>query len=346
MTDSETTTNSRTADVGSKGRSAAWTLEGPLVRDLSERVLVNDLIAISNDRAGGLRSAVDVVIGPGDDAAVLRSKGPVVVSTDTVVEGRHFRREWSAPAEVGARAAVQAIADIAAMGGAPTGVVVALGCPPDTPAAVVRSLMTGLAGAAAGFGAPVVGGDLVATTQVVVTVTVIGDTAGHSPVRLDGATVGDVVAVSGPLGGSAAGLELLGRGEHEPSALVAAHRVPTPRWAPAPRVHWPSMVPTAMTDVSDGLWSELRTMATASSVAIRVDPERIPQPPQLDEVARRCGVDVATWVLEGGEDHELMATFTGSVPAGWSVIGEVVDEEPGDVVVTDDPTGHHGWESF
>ncbi|EYR61954.1 thiamine monophosphate kinase, partial [Actinotalea ferrariae CF5-4] len=153
------------------------------------------------------------LVGPGDDAAVVAAPdGRVVVSTDLLVEGRHFRRAWSGGEEVGRRAAVQNLADVAAMGARPTALVVGLVVPPDAPVDWVLGLARGLDAVCAPLGVGVVGGDLSGGTELVVAVTVHGDLEGRAPVLRSGARPGDVVAHAGVLGRSAAGFAWLDAG--------------------------------------------------------------------------------------------------------------------------------------
>ncbi|WP_374610896.1 thiamine-phosphate kinase [Gordonia sp. (in: high G+C Gram-positive bacteria)] len=301
--------------------------------------------------------ADDIVIGSGDDAAVLDIGGSAVISTDTVVEGRHFRFDWSTPEQVGARAVVQSAADVAAMGGRTTGLVVSIACPSDTPVGVVLDLNDGVVRAAHGQGARVLGGDLVAAGQVVVSVTAVGALEGRPPVSLGGARPGDVLAVSGPLGASAAGLAVLS--DPRPmvsdwSELVALHRVPNPDLTQGPVAA--AAGAHAMTDISDGLVEELLTMSRAAQVAMTVHGDAVPRRPDLAAAASELGADVDRWVLAGGEDHHLLAAFGGPavVPPGWTVIGSVGEKSSSapEVWVDDRRVGGpdglelHGWQSF
>jgi thiamine-monophosphate kinase len=170
------------------------------------------------------------LLGPGDDAAlVAASDGRVAASTDMLVEGVHFRLDWSTPEQVGRKAAAVNMADVAAMGAVPTALLVGLGCPGDTPALVADGLVAGLWAEATAQGAGVVGGDVVSAPSVVISVTVLGDLHGRSPVTRAGARPGDVLAVAGRLGWAAAGLAVLGQGLRSPVEVVQAHRVPLPR---------------------------------------------------------------------------------------------------------------------
>ena len=175
-----------------------------------------------------------VLIGPGDDAAVLRVRtGHVVVSSDLMVEGRHFRRAWATGEDVGHRAAAQNLADIAAMGGRAHSLTVGLAAPPDLPAAWAVDLARGLAAECDLVGASIVGGDLTRADQVMVAVTVMGACT-VAPVVRSGAAPGDVLAIAGRQGWAAGGLAVLGRGFRSPRVLVEAYRRPAPPYAAGP----------------------------------------------------------------------------------------------------------------
>ncbi|WP_433605738.1 thiamine-phosphate kinase [Prescottella agglutinans] len=304
----------------------------------------------------GRSQPTTTLLGPGDDAAVVRaSDGRVAVSADMLVEGRHFRLDWSTPEQVGRKAVAQNGADIAAMGGRPTAFLVSLGCPPDTAVSVAAGISEGIGLAAEAIGAGVVGGDLVQADHVVVSVTVLGDLEGRAPVLRSGARAGDVVAVVGRLGWSAAGLSLLSTGLTGSdawaaafAALVDAHRVPTPPYRAG--VEAARAGARAMTDISDGLVADLGHIADASSVRIRVDRARIGLDPVLAAAAERVDADPWEWILTGGEDHALAATFAPDVdlPAGWTVIGDVAPVDTGAAVLVDgrDWTASGGWQSF
>src|SRR3954470_2918897 len=172
-------------------------------------------------------------VGPGDDAAVLCTPDRRVgATTDVLVEGRHFRRDWSSAEDIGHKAAAANLADVAAMGGVATALLVGLACPADTPTSWLEGIATGLAEECAPLGAAVVGGDTVASApdsgSVVLSVTALGDLGGRRPVLRSGASPGDVLALAGRLGWSACGLAVLQRGFSSPLAAVRAHRRPEP----------------------------------------------------------------------------------------------------------------------
>jgi thiamine-monophosphate kinase len=276
----------------------------------------------------GLEVAASTIVGPGDDAAVVAAPdGRVVVSTDLLVEGRHFRRDWSAAEDVGHKAAARAFADIAAMGAVPTALLIGFAAPPTLELDWVDGLMTGLRAECAHVGAAIVGGDVTAGDQVTIALTAIGDLEGRAPVTLGGAAVGDVVAVCGRLGWAAAGFAVLGRGFRSPVQVVAAHRRPEPPYFEGP--HAAQLGATAMTDVSDGLIADLSHVAEASGVRIEIRAQTVDVPAKIREVGAALNVDPLVWVLAGGDDYALAATFPArtELPAPWEVIGVVVEGE-------------------
>ena len=332
------------ADLDTKGAVRTLSTDPvPTVSEVGEQVLI-DLFTNPDADARGDDA---VLVGPGDDAAVLAGSGPVVVSTDALVDGRHFRLDWSSPHQIGFKAVVANAADVISMGGRVTGFLASVTCPKDIPVTTLVGLRDGMREAARRYGANVVGGDLTAGDQLVIAVTAIGAMDTRSPVRLSTPRVGDVVAVSGPLGSSAAGMDLLSAGIDDHASLVQAHCAPEPHLelgvvAAESGVH-------SMTDISDGLMRELHTMSRASGLRIEIDVAAIPVAPELPAAAARLGVDMNVWTTAGGEDHELLATFApGELPSGWTAIGSV-HAGPADPPVTVsgmDVDPEAGWHTF
>jgi thiamine-monophosphate kinase len=285
-----------------------------------------------------------VLVGPGDDAAVLRVRtGHVVVSTDVLVEGRHFRRDWAGAEDVGHRAAAQNLSDINAMGGVAHSLTIGLAAPGELPARWVLDFARGFADECSLVGASVVGGDLTGAREVVVAVTVIGACA-QAPVLRSGAEAGQVVALAGRQGWSAGGLAVLGRGFRSPRVLVEAYRRPEPPYAAGPAAA--AAGATAMIDVSDGLVADAAHVAEDSGVAIDLRSAAFEVPEPLLAVAAATGSDPLQLILGGGEDHSLLASFApGTVPAGWTEIG-TVGEGSGVTVDGAAYDGPAGWTHF
>jgi thiamine-monophosphate kinase len=268
-----------------------------------------------------------VLIGPGDDAALLSTRGgSVLATTDAMVRGRDWLDEWSTGADVGAKTVAQNVADIAAMGGVPTGLLVTLIADPGTSLAWVRDFTQGLAKAAGEADVPVLGGDLSSAPAgvLVVSVTALGSCQDREPVRRSGAQVGDVLAVCGSLGHSAAGLLLLQRGLSELAPeLVGYHLRPRPPHEQGPVAARAGA--TAMLDISDGLGRDAGRIARASGVRIELDEALLRSDvTQLEHAVTH--EDAWSCVSEGGEEHSLLACFPAGadLPDGWRKIGDVV----------------------
>lgn len=329
-----------------------------------------------------LPSGPHTQVGPGDDCAVVGAPGGnVVITCDLLVEGRHFWLDVSAPGDIGRRAAAQNLADVAAMGATPTALVCALALPGNLPAQWVVDLARGLGQAAAAAGAGVVGGDLTGGSQVAVSITACGQLAGQRAVTRAGARPGDVLALAGTVGMSAAGYEVARRlrgaastvpGEQAPAgwewarlaaggsgalpAPVAAcleiFRVPCPPLPAGPAAARAGA--RAMLDVSDGLLRDVGRLARASGVAVELD-EPTTWLPAVTATLRACaawlgqGEDaVRRWLLTGGEDHALLACFPpgAPLPAPFVPIGRVGDGAPGRVCVPGPLPASPGWDHF
>ncbi|HET7725200.1 MAG TPA: thiamine-phosphate kinase [Propionibacteriaceae bacterium] len=293
----------------------------------------------------GLPDAPAVSVGPGDDAAVFLVNGSSVSSVDVLVEGVHFRRDWVPADMLGRRAVAVAAADIEAMGAYQGAVLVGLTVPPDLPVPWIDDLAKGIRLECEAAGAALVGGDLTRGRDVVISVTVMGETRGGLPVLRSGAEPGDVVAFRGRLGWSAAGLTVLSRGFRSPRVLVEAYQLPQVPYGAGADARRAGA--TAMIDVSDGLLADLGHIAADSQVGIDLDSARFEIPDPLHAVAAATGADPLRFILTGGEDHALAATFPlGKVPPEWHVIGVVTDGEPGVLVDGQPYSGIPGWDHF
>ena len=284
------------------------------VGELSE----GEILARIVRRTGRSTSAV---VGPGDDAAVLRISGDTVATTDTLVHGPDFRLAWSSGYDLGWKATAVNLADVAAMGAQPAALLVALAMPNDTAIELVEQLADGLRDTcdALAPGCAVVGGDLTVSNTLTIAVTAIGDLEGREPVLRSGAAPGDVVAVAGELGRSGLGgsPSCSTGSETRPSSrspfdrtasAQASGRCSTHSCARHRRLGLGTVAArsgaTAMMDVSDGLALDASRMARASGVAISFDSSAL-------------GSDVHA-AMTGGEDHELLTAFPDdALPPGF-----------------------------
>lgn len=312
-----------------------------LIGDLTESDILRRILARTPVASGA-------IVGPGDDAAVLALRGDLVATTDTLVHGPDFRLAWSSGFDLGYKAAAVNLADVAAMGARPTALLVALAIPATVPVSLVEDMADGFAAACAAL-APdcaVVGGDLTVSATLTIAVTALGDLEGRAAVLRSGARPGDTVALAGQQGVAARGLSTLFR------RFTDADGVPTPldleqlthderaeviaQLRPEPPVGLGIVAAlagaTAMMDVSDGLVLDARRMARASGVTIGIDSKAFENPASA---------------LEGGEDHPLLATFSGAVPDGFRPIGRVT--EVGDEAVLVDGRPYDlpgGWDPY
>lgn len=321
--------------------------DDPLIGDIPEGRVLRAILSRTEP-------AAHAILGPGDDAAVVAAaSGSVVATTDTLVHGPDFRLAWSSGYDLGWKSAAVNLADVAAMGAAPTALLVALAVPRDTRLSFVTSMAEGFRDACAALapGCSVVGGDLTVSDLLMIAVTALGDLGDRTAVTRAGARPGDTIAIAGELGAAAAGLGLLfGRfrdGERpvpvdrstlEPGQLRALEA----QLRPNPPVGLGAIAATAgataMMDVSDGLALDATRLADASGVTIRFDGDLI------DGVA--FGGDRRR-ALAGGEDHGLLAAFTADVlPPGFRVLGEVVAREHHAVLLDGEPVAHEGWDPY
>jgi thiamine-monophosphate kinase len=242
----------------------------------------------------------------GNDCALIPAgAGTLALSTDTSVEGVHFRLDWLTLAEVGWRAAAAALSDLAAAGVEPAGLLAAAVVPPSAGDEDLVALMGGVGAAGASVGASVVGGDLSSGPLWMVTITVLG--RGAAPLTRVGARPGDRVWVTGRLGAARAALEAWRRGA-APSAearIAFAHpqpRIAGGRWLAEHGAH-------AMMDLSDGLAGDAPHLAAASEVSLELELESLPVAQAAIEEAGRLQVPVQQFAAEGGEDYELLAAL-------------------------------------
>ena len=297
----------------------------------------------------------EVLVGPGDDAAVVRGgSGALVLTTDAMVEGVHFLTDRTTPRDLGYKAIAVNVSDIAAMAGSPRFALCALTLTDAIDASWVVELAGGMRECCDEFAVSLVGGNLSRGEELAIVVTVTGEVGPARAVRRDGARPGDRVVVTGSLGGSAAGLRVSSQrswSDDERDALRRSMR-------PVPRVGEASILSahgaTAMIDVSDGLTIDLSRLCRASGVGARVEVGHVPVHP----------ASTVHEALGGGEDYELLATLPGSdavagatkdVHEGFGVslsdIGVIIEGESGglggvDEDGTERPLAIEGWDHF
>jgi thiamine-monophosphate kinase len=332
------------------------------VAELSESELLERIFPRLN-RGPGASAAV--LLGPGDDAAIVAAPdGRTLISIDTQVQDQDFRLEWNngyrtSGYDVGWKAAAQNLSDINAMGARATSLVVSLTMPPATAVAWVEDFADGLTAGLLGLGAPdcaVAGGDLGRGRELAVSVAILGSLDGGDPVLRSGARPGDTLALAGTVGRAAAGLALLESDipvhslSGEMRALMDTQCRPRPPLAAGPLARQAGA--TAMMDISDGLVRDGGRLAAASGGVLNLDPDALKAlAVPLLPAARLLGTEPLAWVLGGGEDHGLLATFPAGLqlPPGFTAIGSVEAPAPMDgtgVKIAGRAADTVGWDHF
>ena len=332
------------------------------VKDLGEFGLIELLNAMIVEQRAQANNAsafgFHLLVDTGDDTAAWKTAEAIeLCTTDTLVEGVHFTRITTPWKDLGWKSLASNISDIAAMGGLPLYALVTLGLPPETEVEDIRELYQGMLRIANAYGVALVGGDMVRSPAVFITISLTGVHPGQ-PMLRSAARVGDEIAVTGPLGGSGGGLRLmLDNPELSGEAadyLRRCHRLPEPAIAQG-RTLCDHGVSAAM-DVSDGLTDDLSKFGSASGVAARVYADRVPVHPLLKKAFPESFLELA---LNGGEDYvllftaapELMREVAPLLPAGVAVIGEILAGTPGQVRVVDSSgvekiADRAGWDHF
>ncbi|MFH0863307.1 MAG: thiamine-phosphate kinase [Candidatus Altiarchaeota archaeon] len=272
------------------------------------------------------------VVGVGDDAAVLKytKERYQLFTTDMLCDGDHFRRDWASPEQIGMKAMEVNVSDIAAMGGLPTYAVISISLTHDTSVEFMDRLYKGLYHVADKYDLNIVGGDTTHADMMVINVSMLGEVEKDRLCLRSDAKVGDLICVTGDLGKSAAGLELLKGGMR---GELTAYLEPKCRLKEARKI---SHYANAMIDVSDGLASEVNHICHMSKVGGLVRKEDIPISKSTIESAHKVGKDPYDYALNGGEDFELVFTvpqaYLGKVAhidCPVTVVGEIVEKRQG-----------------
>ena len=303
--------------------------------DIGEFGLIDRLLA----RLGAPREGV--VVGPGDDAAAVRLGGATALATtDLLLEGVHFEVGLSSPADVGWKALAANISDVAAMGGLPRFALIALGAPHGTPVSTLEEIYAGVDECARAFSVAIVGGDTVRAERLIVSVALVGEPGPAGVITRGGARAGDVVCVTGSVGGAAAGLALLRAAPEDPEAsrhlerhpaLVAAHRRPTPRVREG--LVAATGGATAMIDLSDGVAQDVAHICEASHTGVRLRADALPLSDGVGEIAHWLGRDPVEFAAGGGDDYELaIAIASDRVSALASELAPTLVTEVGQMV--------------
>lgn len=291
-----------------------------------------------------------VVVGIGDDAAVVEDRPDLyrLITTDAFVEGVHFRREFATPWQIGWKAMAANLSDIAAIGGEPRWAVVSVAFSETISVEEVEELYRGMNAVCSPFGCSIVGGDTsFSPDRMLISIAVIGEVEKERLTLRKGAKIGDAICVTGELGGSEAGLQVLKEKGPTDEDVVRRHLEPRPRLREARtmgevgRIH-------AMIDISDGLSSEIHHICRESRVGARLFAAKIPICPGAREIARKVGRSPMDYALGGGEDFELLFTLCpgevervrshllNNIRTPVAVIGEIVELRKGVVLVGED----------
>lgn len=272
-----------------------------------------------------------------DDVAIVDG---LALTTDALVEGIHFRTDWSKPSDIGWKAVAVNVSDLAAAAATPRWLLLALCAPPSTPDETLTGIYGGIAEACGAYGCSLVGGDTVRANELVLSVTAIGTVDGE-PLRRSGAKVGDVLAVTGPLGRAACGVNLLlsqdpkNASPEDAMACLDAHR------RPRARVDAVNRSAHAAIDISDGLASDVRRLAESSGVGVAID--TLPIAPEVERIAAARGWDAEAIALAGGEDFELLFALPEEHVGNLIRIGRVVEDG---VWYKDGPMTISGFDHF
>ncbi|MCL2388758.1 MAG: thiamine-phosphate kinase [Elusimicrobia bacterium] len=276
----------------------------------------------------------NIIVGFGDDTFCFKSGGKVLaVTKDMLVENTHFKTAWSTPFEIGYKAVNVNISDLASMGSVmPLYILVGLGIPKNTKQSYIKGIATGIQKACKEYGCIVAGGDTVRAEKITISVTAVGECL-SSPITRRGAKAGDLIFVTGTLGDSAAGLQLLQDNKKSGHKyLLSRHKAPKARLKEGAAIA--KCNPSAMMDISDGLHESLKIMSATNNLGFSITAERLPLSKEFLKYCKINKIDPYALAISGGEDFELLFTISKAnakplqaAIKGITCIGEVIKDE-------------------
>ena len=278
-----------------------------ILKDIGEREAIKKILShLPTD-------SPDLMVGPGDDAAVIKVSNDLayIVTCDAIASGIHFREKWCKPEEIGYKLLATNISDITAMGGIPKFALLTLAAPGNTPIEYIERISRGISSLAKETGIAVIGGDTIGSSNLLLDMTLIGTASPEEIIRLSTASPEEGIFVTGTLGDASYGLtllETLGRNKSVRKAPKSVSKL----LQPPVRTSLISEIkeifkPTAMTDISDGLLRDITKISSASNVGVFLEMDKLP----LSEDLEKLGEDGVNIALYGGEEYELL--FTASI---------------------------------
>ena len=285
------------------------------IKDIGEFGLIDRVTKKHRDK--------NVLVGIGDDAAVIKTgKELQVLTTDCLVEGDHFRREWFTPFQIGMKAIEINVSDIAAMGATPRYVLVSLGLPEDLDVDFVDEMYKGMWRVCDKYKMDIIGGNMTHSKQIFISVTVTGDAKKNNIVLRNGAKPGDFIFLSGHVGNGRAGLRLFQENIEGFNGVKKRYLEPKARLEYALKI---APFVNSMIDVSDGLAADIKHICEQSDCGAVIHRDKIPINDDVTQVARTLGEDEYSYALFGGEDFELVYTVSQNMidRVDGYIIGEI-----------------------
>jgi thiamine-monophosphate kinase len=288
------------------------------VKDIGEFGLIDLISKKTKDK--------DVLVAIGDDAAVIKTKGLQILTTDCLVEGDHFRKGWFTPKQIGMKAIEINVSDVAAMGSIPKYILVSLGLPKDLDVNFVKEMYKGMWNACDKYNIEIIGGNMTHADQIIISITLTGKGDKKNLSLRSGAKPDDFILISGPLGNGRAGLRLFQEKLKGHDTVRKSYLEPK-----AQLDHSLKIAPfvSSMIDVSDGLAPEVKHICDESKCGAIIYKDKIPIKDEVRNVARALGEDECDYALFGGEDFELLYTVSKNNldKVGGFLIGEITENK-------------------